>query len=117
METQFHGPWTAPDGNCPVAETITMLSGKWKPMMVHMLAAHELHFEEIVRLLPEVNRKVVSEQLSQLGTDGLISRTAYADGRQRVRYALTEKGYGLVPILEMMMDWQLSAKQELQPNS
>lgn len=117
MQTRFDGPWTARDGNCPVAETITMLSGKWKPMMVHMLATQELHFEEIVRLLPEVNRKVVSQQLSQLVTDGLISRTAYSDGRQRVRYALTDNGRGLVPILEMMMDWQLAANRELQPTS
>ncbi|MCS6762483.1 MAG: winged helix-turn-helix transcriptional regulator [Candidatus Devosia symbiotica] len=47
----------------PVVDAVRMLPGKWKPMMLHMLVAEPLRFEEIVRRLAPMNRKVISEQL------------------------------------------------------
>ncbi len=97
--------------SCPVAETIAMLSGKWKPLMLHMLVTRPMHFEEIVRALSKVNRKVVNEQLAQLCADGLVARQTYDDGRRRVSYFLTDNGRTLAPILEQMLEWSQAAQQ------
>lgn len=102
-------PWCAPDTlDCPVADTLAMLAGKWKPMMLHMLLTRDLHFEEIVRALAGVNRKVVNEQLGQLVEAGLVTRTAYSDGRQRSLYSLSGAGSDLAVILGQMRDWSLN---------
>lgn len=82
-----------------------MLSGKWKPRLLHMLVSEEMHFLEIVRALPNASRKVIAEQLRELQAAGLINRTATNDARQRVRYALTSRGKSLCVVLGELGLW------------
>jgi DNA-binding HxlR family transcriptional regulator len=91
--------------DCPVANTIEILSGKWKPRLLHTLLSREMHFLELVRALPSASRKVIADQLRELQAAGLVSRTATEDARRRVRYGLTLRGRSLCAVLAPISLW------------
>src|SRR5580693_10393621 len=92
---------------CPVRATADVIDGKWKPMIVNALKAKPLRFGQLLRALPEASRKVATEQLRGLESEGIISRTALGKRWERVEYSLTEYGRTLVPVLTLMADWGL----------
>ena len=92
---------------CPVRATADVIGGKWKPMIVNALKAKPLRFGQLLRALPEATRKVATEHLRELESEGIISRTACGKRWERVEYSLTEYGRTLVPVLTLMADWGL----------
>jgi DNA-binding HxlR family transcriptional regulator len=90
---------------CPVRATADVIDGKWKPMIVNALKAKPLRFGQLLRALPEANRKVATEQLRGLESEGIISRTALGKRWEPVEYSLTGYGRTLVPVLALMADW------------
>ena len=90
---------------CPIETTLTVLSGKWKGMVLHrLLVAGTLRFSDLKRMLP-VTQKVLTRQLRELERDGVVRRKVYAQVPPRVEYSLTPFGRSLEPILLMMCDW------------
>jgi DNA-binding HxlR family transcriptional regulator len=92
---------------CPVRATADVIDGKWKPMIVNALKAKPLRFGQLLRALREATRKVATEQLRELESEGIISRTTFGKRWERVEYSLTEYGRTLVPVLTLMADWGL----------
>jgi len=88
---------------CPVRATADVIDGKWKPMIVNALKAKPLRFGQLLRALPEASRKVASEQLRELESEGIISRTAFGNRWERVEYSLTGYGRTLVPVLTLIV--------------
>lgn len=101
--------WTAPDSDdCPVADTLASLSGKWKPRLLHALSQEDLHFLELVRAMQGASRKVIAAQLRDLLDDGLVLRLPQHDARNRVRYRLSDGGRALCGILAQISHWSAS---------
>lgn len=96
---------------CPVRAIADVIDGKWKPMIVNALKAKSLRFGQLLRALPEATRKVATEQLRELESEGIISRTAFGKRWERVEYSLTEYGRTLVPVLTLMADWGVKHKR------
>ena len=46
-----------------------------------------------------------SNQLKELESDGLITRTEYPQVPPRVDYSLTETGFSLMPVLQGLCNW------------
>jgi DNA-binding HxlR family transcriptional regulator len=92
---------------CPVRATADAIDGKWKPMIVNALKAKPLRFGQLLRALPEATRKVATEQLRELESEGIVSRTSFGNRWERVEYSLTGYGRTLVPVLALMADWGL----------
>jgi DNA-binding HxlR family transcriptional regulator len=90
---------------CPGRETADVIDGKWKPMIVNALKAKPLRFGQLLRALPEASRKAATDQLRELESEGIISRTAFGNRWERVEYSLTEYGRTLLPVLTLMADW------------
>jgi DNA-binding HxlR family transcriptional regulator len=105
---------------CPVRATADVIDGKWKPMIVNALKAKPLRFGQLLRALPEASRKVATEQLRELESEGIISRTAFGSRWERVEYSITRYGRTLVPVLTLMADWGLKhqrRKSRLSPDA
>lgn len=98
--------------NCPVASAVHSFSGKWKPIMLHMLSEREMHFAQISRALPKASKKVLTEQLRELEAEGIIARTPTNEKRVRVIYALSERGRQLAPILLSLYVWEKQRRGE-----
>ncbi|KAB8332094.1 helix-turn-helix transcriptional regulator [Scytonema tolypothrichoides VB-61278] len=90
---------------CPVALTIEVIGGKWKPMILYSLLPGTKRFGDLKRLLPEVTQRMLTLQLRELEEDGIVQRTVYAEVPPRVEYSLTEFGKTLEPVLLIMVAW------------
>ena len=90
---------------CPVETTLTLISDKWKVLIVRDLLTGTKRFGELKRSLSGVSQKVLTEQLRQMETDGLVLRTVYAEVPPRVEYALTPLGQSLQPVMDAMRTW------------
>jgi DNA-binding HxlR family transcriptional regulator len=98
--------WTAAGSDdCPVADTLARLAGKYKPRLLHALSLSDQHFLELVRAMPGASRKMIAAQLRELVGDGLVLRQPQEDARRRVRYCLSSSGRDLVLVLGGIFAW------------
>lgn len=92
--------------SCEIEVTLSVIGGKYKPLIVYYLCEHSpKRFGELLRFLGRVSQKTLTNQLRELGRDGLVSRTVFAEVPPRVEYAITEKGRTLLPLLDLMCEW------------
>lgn len=92
--------------DCPAAETIALLGGRWRLIILHVLCKHARRFGEINVRIPSISKKVLTEQLKELESDGLISRKQFKEYPPRVEYALTDYGESLRPLLAYISAWK-----------
>lgn len=90
---------------CPVETTLTLISDKWKVLILRDLLTGTKRFGELKKSLGGVSQTVLTSQLRQMEASGLLTRKVYAEVPPRVEYTLTELGYSLQPVLEAMSDW------------
>ncbi len=90
---------------CPVAETARIIGKKWYLIILHNLDGDALGFNELKRRVTGISAKVLSESLSSLEAQGLITRNVYSDSPIRVEYAMNAKGRELGEIFHAMNDW------------
>ena len=90
---------------CPVETTLTMISDKWKVLILRDLMTGTKRFGELKKSIGSVSQKVLTAQLRQMEASGLVSRKVYAEVAPRVEYTLTDLGYSLKPILMAMQNW------------
>lgn len=96
---------TAKQYGCPVEVTLEIIGGKWKCTILWWLRRGPKRFGELMQLMPGITQKVLTQQLRELETDGLVYRQAYRESPPRVEYSLTAYGETLRPITELMCDW------------
>lgn len=91
---------------CPVETTLTLISDKWKVLILRDLLLHgTMRFGELKKSIGHVSQKVLTSQLRQMEQSGLVNRKVYAEVPPRVEYSLTELGFSLHPIMDAMWDW------------
>ena len=90
---------------CPVETTLTLISDKWKVLILRDLLPGTKRFGELKKSVGQVSQKVLTAQLREMESCGLLTRTVYPEVPPRVEYTLTELGYSLRPILDAMQDW------------
>jgi DNA-binding HxlR family transcriptional regulator len=91
--------------DCPMVMTINVIGGKWKPVILHMLASGSMRSGQLKKNIPPVSQKMLTQQLRELELDGIVSRTVYPEVPPRVDYALTALGKGLSPVIEALYQW------------
>lgn len=99
---------------CPVAVTLDVIGGKWKPLILYYLFQETRRFNELRRMLPHVTQQMLTLQLRELERDGVVHRKVYAEVPPKVEYSLTERGRSLEPILLAMLDWGEVYQREAQ---
>ena len=90
---------------CPVETTLTLISDKWKVLILRDLLSGTKRFGELKKSIGSVSQKVLTSQLRQMEDNGLLIRKVYPEVPPRVEYTLTELGYSLKPILDAMQSW------------
>ncbi|WP_336328748.1 winged helix-turn-helix transcriptional regulator [Halovenus sp. HT40] len=79
---------------------------KWNPVLLyHLLTDGPLGFSALKSCVDGISSKMLSESLSDLEEQGLVTRELLSDQPVRVEYALTERGESLEPILIGMIQW------------
>ena len=90
---------------CPVETTLTLISDKWKVLILRDLMGGTMRFGELKKSIGHVTQKVLTAQLRQMEASGLLTRRVYAEVPPRVEYTLTELGYSLKPVMDALWIW------------
>jgi Predicted transcriptional regulators len=91
--------------NCPIEATIDLIGGKYKTIILCYLVDTTLRYNEIDKLIPRATPKMITQQLRELETAGLIIRTVYPVVPPKVEYSLSYLGKSLIPVLDAMCNW------------
>lgn len=83
---------------------LSIIGGKWKPVIIYLLADHPRRTGELVRQLG-ISQKVLSEQLHELCRAGIASRKSFNTIPPHVEYRLTPDGENLYAALRYLNYW------------
>jgi len=87
---------------CPIDTFINVVKGKRKGTIILHLFQGDKRYGELVKLLPDISERMLTKQLKELESDGLIRRTVYPEVPPKVEYSLTDLGKEIHPILKGM---------------
>lgn len=90
---------------CPVVNTLDIIGGKWKVLILYYLNEETRRFNELQRLLAGITQRMLTLQLRELENDGIVHREVYPQVPPKVEYSLTEFGRTLMPVIEAMHRW------------
>ncbi|MBS6740316.1 MAG: helix-turn-helix transcriptional regulator [Enterobacteriaceae bacterium] len=101
--SKLYTPETAANG---VEQVLRLLEGRWKLIILfHLFDGKVQRYSDFEKLIPAISQKMLAQQLRQLESDGLVSRTVYPQVPPKVEYRLTEWGQALCPALDAMLKW------------
>ncbi|OUL86356.1 winged helix-turn-helix transcriptional regulator, partial [Paraburkholderia hospita] len=63
--------------SCGIEVALTVIGGKWKPLVLFHLNHGPRRFGELKRLVTGISEKVLIQQLRELADDGVIIRRDY----------------------------------------
>ena len=92
----------------PLSLSIDLIGGKWKSIILWQLRERTLRFSQLKRRLPGITQKMLTQQLRELETDGLVNREVYPQVPPKVEYSLTQYGKSVLPVLTIMFKWGLN---------
>src|SRR5215212_7606872 len=107
----------APEGNdtrparanpvegCPLTAALAALGGKWKMIIVYWLAESPKHFAALRKAMPGISQKVLTQQLRELMSDGIVKREAKGAVPAPVEYSLSDYGRSVLPLVEDVRMW------------
>src|SRR5262245_13223021 len=74
----------------PLTAALAAIGGKWKLIIVYWLAESPKHFAALRRLMPSISQKVLTQQLRELMSDGIVHREPKGAVPAQVDYSLTD---------------------------
>lgn len=98
---------------CPLEAALDVMGGKWKATVLFRLMENTCRFNELRRLLPNITQRMLTTQLRDLESDGLVSRKVYAEVPPKVEYSLTPLGRTLEPLLRELYHWGEEFKEQV----
>lgn len=90
---------------CPVEITVGLIGDKWKVLIIRDLLTGTKRFGELKKSLNGITQKVLTNNLRQMESSGLIKRKVYAEVPPKVEYSLSNTGLSLKPVLDSMVKW------------
>ena len=94
-----------PVGGCPLTAALAAIGGKWKLIIVYWLAESPKHFAGLRREMPSISQKVLTQQLRELISDGIVQRQPKGPIPAPVEYSLTDYGRSVLPLAESVRVW------------
>lgn len=92
---------------------VNVLGAKWSVAVLARLGGGTLRFNELLRTIDGVSRRMLSATLKQLERDGLVERHVYPRVPARVEYELSISGQELLAALTPLADWGRSHRIDI----
>lgn len=92
-------------GNCPVRQVLDHVSAKWPVLILLELGQKPMRFNELLRALPDISKRMLTQSLRNLERDGILRREVFDTKPPSVTYSLSELGEGFLPHLLALVDW------------
>jgi len=91
---------------CSYTEDAFQVLGKrWTGLIVDLLLQRPARFNELVRAIPQLSKRVLIERLAELQEVDLVEREVEDGPPVAVTYRLTERGQALRPAMDALRVW------------
>ena len=90
---------------CPVATTVELIGNKWKLLILRDLMGGTRRFGQLRASVSGISQKVLTQNLRDMESDGLVLRKVYAEVPPRVEYSTLDRVFSLLPVIEVMAQW------------
>ncbi len=97
----------------PVRDTLDIIGGKWKILILISIWEGNKHFREIERSIPKLSTKVLSKELKDLEASQLIVREVINGFPVRTRYSATEYSKTLEKVFFELGDWGAKHRKKI----
>ncbi|MGH8778539.1 winged helix-turn-helix transcriptional regulator [Paraburkholderia sp.] len=99
---------------CGLEVALSVVGGKWKPLVLYHLNGGPRRFGELRRLVGAISEKVLTQQLRELVDDGIVIRRDYREVPPRVDYEMTGFGRTLAQALMPLCAWGDANRQQIE---
>lgn len=90
-----------------MAETLEILGGKWKILILwHLSQKPQQRFGELKKLIPDISQRILTLQLRAMEEGGLVIREVFPEIPPRVEYRITPKAMGLQEVFTAICNWR-----------
>lgn len=91
---------------CPnYTKAIEIIGRRWTGAIIRCMLAGATRFSDILRSIPSLSDRLLSERLKELEAEGIVERRVLPSTPVRVEYHLTEKGKALASVVTAVGLW------------
>jgi DNA-binding HxlR family transcriptional regulator len=90
---------------CPIDAMLSVIDGRWKGTILWRLSSGPMRTSELRRSIPEITERMLIRHLQELVRDGILLRDEKRTVPPCVHYSISEYGWTLVPVLEVICAW------------
>lgn len=96
-----------------VRDTLDVISGKWKILIIISIMSGHKRFREIERSIPKISSKVLAKELKDLEEHQLVKRTVYDESPVLVEYTATDYVFTLQKVIEELHNWGVNHRKKI----
>ncbi|UXP32579.1 helix-turn-helix transcriptional regulator [Reichenbachiella agarivorans] len=97
----------------PVRDTLDVIGGKWKLLILISIWEGNKHFREIERSIPKLSTKVLSKELKDLEANQLITRAVLNGFPVRTEYKPTQHSKTLKKVILELHNWGINHRKQI----
>jgi DNA-binding HxlR family transcriptional regulator len=97
----------------PVKDTLDILGGKWKILILISIWEGNRHFREIERSIPKLSTKVLAKELKDMEANKLVIRTIINGFPVRTEYTPTEYSKTLQKVINELRNWGVNHRKKI----
>ncbi|MBW3466921.1 winged helix-turn-helix transcriptional regulator [Arthrospiribacter ruber] len=97
----------------PVRDTLDIIGGKWKILILISIWEGNKHFREIERSIPKLSTKVLSSELKDMEANQLITRTVINGFPVRTEYEATAYSETLKSVIAELHSWGVNHRKKI----
>lgn len=102
--------------SCSTRQALERLAGKWRILLIYSLLAGPQRHAQLIRRLPGISQKVLTQTLRGMEADGLVERRVLKEAAPaHVEYALTTLGKSLEEPLAAVCAWAVRKESSPRP--
>ena len=89
----------------PIGNSLKLIGGKWKIMILDSLLSKHMRFGELKRSLNGITSQMLSKQLKDMERDKLLIKKISKVEKLNTEYSLTDFGKSTIPIVKSLIKW------------
>ena len=90
---------------CPLSCSLELIGDRWTMLVLRDLLIGKKRFSEFLSSPEGISTNILTDRLAMMEKSGLIEAIPYSQRPKRFEYSLTDKGEGLLPVLQELCRW------------
>ena len=90
---------------CPLSCSLEVIGDRWTMLVLRDLLIGKKRFGEFLESPEKISTNILSDRLGRMEETGLVESRLYSRRPKRFEYTLTDKGKGLLPVMQELCRW------------